>query len=134
MISIPQTNAVPFDKMEALDQYMLRQTWALARCARLVRGVCFSQNLSPRESLLHGRPERVLFRRAQGSTLHVCAEFAARRSAQTAVWRIGEALVRMLAPIMSFTCEEIWQYLPKCEERVESVHLAQFPDRDQYSR
>jgi uncharacterized membrane protein YgcG len=30
----------------------------------------------------------------------------ARRSAQTAVWRIGEALVRVLAPIMSFTCEE----------------------------
>ena len=28
----------------------------------------------------------------------------ARRSAQTAIWRIGEALVRLLAPIMSFTC------------------------------
>ena len=34
-------------------------------------------------------------------------------SAQTAIWRIGEALVRLLAPIMSFTCEEIWRYLPK---------------------
>ncbi len=51
----------------------------------------------------------------------------ARRSAQTAVWRIGETLVRLLAPIMSFTCEEIWQYLPKMGGRPESVHLALFP-------
>jgi isoleucyl-tRNA synthetase len=42
------------------------------------------------------------------------------------VWHIGEALVRLLAPILSFTCEEIWQYLPKIEGREESVHLAGF--------
>jgi isoleucyl-tRNA synthetase len=51
----------------------------------------------------------------------------ARRSAQTAIWRIGEALTRLLAPIMTFTCEEIWQYLPKAANRGESVHVAQFP-------
>jgi isoleucyl-tRNA synthetase len=28
---------------------------------------------------------------------------------------------------MSFTCEEIWQYVPKVERREDSVHLAQFP-------
>jgi isoleucyl-tRNA synthetase len=51
----------------------------------------------------------------------------ARRSAQTAIWRIGEALVRLLAPIMSFTSEEVWDYLPKTTGRSESVHLALFP-------
>jgi len=50
-----------------------------------------------------------------------------RRSAQTAIWRIGETLVRLLAPILTFTCEEIWSYLPKNERREESVHLASFP-------
>ena len=50
-----------------------------------------------------------------------------RRSAQTAIWRIGEALVRLLAPIMTFTSEEVWQYLPKVDGREESVHLAMFP-------
>ena len=50
-----------------------------------------------------------------------------RRAAQTAIWRIGEALVRLLAPIMSFTCEEVWQYLPRVEGRLESVHLTTFP-------
>jgi isoleucyl-tRNA synthetase len=51
----------------------------------------------------------------------------ARRSAQTAIWRIGEALTRLLAPILTFTCEEIWQYLPKTAGREESVHIAKFP-------
>jgi len=35
--------------------------------------------------------------------------------------------VRLLAPIMSFTCDEVWQYLPKLADRLQSVHLAQFP-------
>src|SRR5260370_32464075 len=51
----------------------------------------------------------------------------ARRSAQTAIWRIGEALVRLLAPIMTFTSEEVWDHLPKAVDRSESVHLALFP-------
>jgi isoleucyl-tRNA synthetase len=50
-----------------------------------------------------------------------------RRAAQTAIWRIGEAMVRLLAPITSFTCEEVWQYLPKLPDRLPSVHLANFP-------
>nr|VFK77551.1 MAG: Isoleucyl-tRNA synthetase [Candidatus Kentron sp. MB] len=36
----------------------------------------------------------------------------ARRSAQTAMYHIAEALVRWLAPILSFTAEEIWRHLP----------------------
>ncbi|HET6840767.1 MAG TPA: isoleucine--tRNA ligase [Candidatus Angelobacter sp.] len=52
---------------------------------------------------------------------------SARRSAQTTLWRIGEALVRLLAPVLTFTAEEVWQYLPKTETRAESVHLAYFP-------
>ena len=42
-----------------------------------------------------------------------------RRSAQTALYHIAQAFVRWMAPIMSFTAEEIWQYLPG--EKEESV-------------
>jgi isoleucyl-tRNA synthetase len=51
----------------------------------------------------------------------------ARRSAQTVLWQITEALVRLVAPIMSFTADEVWEYLPKTAGREESVHLALFP-------
>ena len=45
-----------------------------------------------------------------------------RRSAQTAMYHIAEAMVRWLAPILSFTAEEIWQELPG--ERGDSVLLS----------
>lgn len=51
----------------------------------------------------------------------------ARRSAQTVLWQITESLVRLLAPIMSFTADEVWEYLPAAEGRPASVHLALFP-------
>ncbi len=51
----------------------------------------------------------------------------ARRSAQTVLWQITEALVRLVAPILSFTADEVWDYLPKVEGREASVHLALFP-------
>src|SRR5262249_53582669 len=54
----------------------------------------------------------------------------ARRSAQTAIWRIGEALVRLVAPVMSFTAEEVWQFLPAVAGRPQSVHLALFPSTE----
>lgn len=40
-----------------------------------------------------------------------------RRSAQTALFYIAEAMVRWLAPILSFTAEDIWQYLPGKREK-----------------
>ncbi|SUG68047.1 isoleucyl-tRNA synthetase [Salmonella enterica subsp. enterica] len=40
------------------------------------------------------------------------ADSVARRSCQTALYHIAEALVRWMAPIMSFTADEIWGYLP----------------------
>jgi isoleucyl-tRNA synthetase len=45
-----------------------------------------------------------------------------RRSAQTAMYHIAEALVRWLAPILSFTAEEIWRHLPGSRE--DSVFLS----------
>jgi isoleucyl-tRNA synthetase len=51
----------------------------------------------------------------------------ARRSAQTVLWQISETLVRLVAPILSFTADEVWEHLPAVEGREASVHLAQFP-------
>ena len=49
----------------------------------------------------------------------------ARRATQTVLLRIAEILSTLLAPILSFTAEEVWSHLPG--EREESVHLALFP-------
>src|SRR5678809_1714349 len=49
----------------------------------------------------------------------------ARRSAQTALYRIADALARMLGPILVFTADEIWENLPARSEP--SIHLALLP-------
>jgi len=48
-----------------------------------------------------------------------------RRSSQTAMYLITDTLTRLLAPLISFTADEIWQFLPG--EREASVHLSAFP-------
>ena len=124
----PEKDAVAFENMEALDRYMLRQTQTFTSDVRksydefsfhkiyhLVNHFCIVDLSAFYFDVLKDR-------------LYISApKSQARRSAQTAIWRIGEALVRLLAPIMSFTAEEIWEYLPKTAGREASVHLAMFP-------
>lgn len=53
----------------------------------------------------------------------------ARRSCQSAIYEICTALVKMLSPILSFTAEEVWHYLPVADKAV-SVQLAGWPEVD----
>ncbi|WP_188398055.1 isoleucine--tRNA ligase [Sporomusa sp. GT1] len=50
-----------------------------------------------------------------------------RRAAQTAMYEILNTLVVMVAPVLTFTSEEVWQYMPKQQGRPESVQLASWP-------
>ena len=124
----PPNDAVPFEQMEAVDRYILRVTSALAedvirwyeefafhKIYQRVNHFCVVELSAFYVDIIKDR----LYTFAPGSR--------GRRAAQTALWRIGEAMARLLAPIMSFTCDEVWQYLPKVESRTESVHLARFP-------
>lgn len=60
------------------------------------------------------------------------ADSLERRSAQTALFKIIDSLVRLMAPILSFTAEEVWDYLKEIDPtKEESVHLALFPDESE---
>ena len=124
----PQRDSVPFEQMEALDQYMLRQTCAMA--ADVVRWYDEFEfhKVSQRVNHFAIVELSAFYFDVVKDRLYISApKSVGRRSAQTAIWRIGEALVRLLAPIMSFTCDEIWPLLPPMLERQASVHLAKFP-------
>jgi isoleucyl-tRNA synthetase len=123
----PQKDAVPYKELQVLDQYLLRKTAELtAEVTRWYDEFAFHR-------IYHGVTHfcvvdlsafyfDVLKDRLYTST----RKSHARRAAQTAIWRIGEVLTLLLAPIMSFTCEEVWPHLPSLSNRPESVHLAQF--------
>ena len=124
----PATDAVPYDEMEALDQYMLRQAAAFATDVRAAYEDFAFHKIYHRLNHFSIVDLSAFYFDVLKDRLYVSApKSRARRSAQTAIWRIGEALTRLLAPIMTFTCEEVWQYLPSLPSREDSVHLAQFP-------
>jgi isoleucyl-tRNA synthetase len=124
----PQNDVVAFEQMEELDQYMLRQTCAFAADVRNAYNEFAFHKIYHRVNHFCIVDLSAFYFDVLKDRLYISTpKSPARRSAQTAIWRIGEALVRVLAPIMSFTCEEIWPYLPKVEGREDSVHLAQFP-------
>lgn len=56
----------------------------------------------------------------------------ARRAAQTAIYRILSAITRMIAPILSFTAEEIWSFMPhSCADNTESVFMNDMPKKSE---
>ena len=51
-----------------------------------------------------------------------------RRSAQTVMYSMLDSMMRLMAPVLSFTSEEIWSFMPEQKEKEESVHLASLPE------
>src|SRR5580700_5660270 len=128
----PERDAVPFDNMEALDQYMLRQTTTFASDVRDAYQEFAFHKIYHRLNHFCIVDLSAFYFDVLKDRLYISApKSQRRRSAQTAIWRIGEALVRLLAPIMSFTSEEVWDYMPKGAGRGESVHLALFPSTEE---
>jgi isoleucyl-tRNA synthetase len=125
----PSTDAVnDFAKLEPLDQYIL------ARTAELDAKIRSAYDDFEFHRAYHALNEFVntdlsaLYLDVLKDRLYTFApNHTGRRSAQTALWRIAEALTRLIAPILSFTADEVWQLLPKVEGRESNVHLALFP-------
>jgi isoleucyl-tRNA synthetase len=123
-----QLEAVPFEQMASIDRYMLRQTAELAQqVERWYEEFAFHKIYQEINHFCIVELSAFYFDVLKDRLYTSAPKSTSRRSAQTAIWRIGEVLVRLLAPIMSFTCEEVWRYLPSMPTRTESVHLAHFP-------
>jgi len=55
----------------------------------------------------------------------------ARRSAQTALWRLLLGITGMIAPVLTFTADEVWQECRKLDEKLpESIQLTDWPEPD----
>jgi isoleucyl-tRNA synthetase len=124
----PNVHKVDFSQMEPLDQFIL------ARTAELDAKIRAAYDDFEFHRAYHALNEFVntdlsaLYLDVLKDRLYTFApNHPGRRSAQTALWRVAEALTRLIAPILSFTADEVWQLLPKVEGRESSVHLALFP-------
>jgi isoleucyl-tRNA synthetase len=125
----PAKDQVPLDELEPLDR------WALAKLAAW-------------DEKVKGAYEDYEFHVAYHATMQLCAvdlsalyfdvikdrlytwkkDGKPRRSAQTVLWIVAQDLMRLLAPVLSFTASEAWAYLPG--RPTESVFLAGLPTRE----
>jgi isoleucyl-tRNA synthetase len=127
----PARDAVAWDKLESLDQYMLLRARELTTKVlrwyeefefhRIYHAVNEFANVDLSALYLDVLKDR-LYTFAPNSP--------ARRASQTVLWKITEALARLVAPILSFLSDEVWQYLPADAKRDASVHTAIFPAPD----
>jgi len=124
----PDRQRVPYAELQELDR------WALGRLARLI-------------SRLRRAYEGYQFHQVYHAVTNFCAvDLSAlyldilkdrlytsaphdprRRAAQTACYEVLLAITRLMAPILSFTTEEIWDHIPG-SGKPESVHLMTFPE------
>jgi isoleucyl-tRNA synthetase len=125
----PAKDAVPVDELLPLDR------WALTKL------VAFAEKMK-------AAYEEYEFHVAYHATIQLCAvdlsatyfdiikdrlytwkrDGKPRRSAQTVLWMIAQDVIRLLAPVLSFTASEAWSYLPGRPK--ESVFLAGLPARE----
>ncbi|MDQ2833057.1 MAG: isoleucine--tRNA ligase [Acidobacteriota bacterium] len=125
----PAPDAMSFAEMQPLDQYILARTAELdAKVRKAYDDFEFHRAYHALNEYTNTDLSALYFDVLKDRLYTFAPNSKARRSAQTALWRIAETLTRLVAPILSFTADEAWALLPKIADREGSVHLALFPD------
>jgi isoleucyl-tRNA synthetase len=124
----PARDSVPDAELEELDRWMLTRTAALVSdCRKWYDAFEFHRVYHALYDFAVVDLSAFYFDLLKDRLYTFAPRNRARRSAQTAVYRIASALLRLTAPILAFTSEEIWKHFPRGTGDPESVHLALFP-------
>ncbi|MGA2881733.1 MAG: isoleucine--tRNA ligase [Bryobacteraceae bacterium] len=125
----PDVDAVAGEKLSEIDQWILLKTEELvAKCRAWYDEYAFHKVYRAVYDFATTDLSAVWIDIVKDRLYTAGSRSQSRRSAQTAVYRIVYALVRLLAPLLSFTTEEVWGYLCKPAGSPDSVHLALLPD------
>ena len=126
----PETDAVPAGELTELDQWiLLRAEDLVSRCRAWYETFEFHKVYHNVYAFATLDLSAVYFDVLKDRLYTSARKSKARRSAQTALYRLLDAMVRLLAPLISFTAEEVWGHM----NRAESVHLALFPEPSELS-
>jgi isoleucyl-tRNA synthetase len=126
----PERDAVPDEELMEIDR------WALAKLDEVIMSVRTAYEAYEFHTVYHTLYEFCTvtlsaryFDILKDRLYTFAPRNPARRSAQTALYRIADAIARMVAPILVFTADEIWENLPSDGNgvRSSSIHLAELP-------
>jgi isoleucyl-tRNA synthetase len=124
----PERDRVSYDQMDEIDR------WALLRLGELIARVRRAYDEYQFHVVFHTAHNfcavdlSALYLDIIKDRLYVSApDDPKRRAAQTVCFEVLTALARLLAPILTFTADEVWSYIPG-RGKPESVHLVTFPE------
>jgi isoleucyl-tRNA synthetase len=124
----PSRDALPNEQLEEIDRWMLERTAELVtKCREWYAGYDFHRVYHAVHDFCVVDLSAFYYDVLKDRLYTKAARNKSRRSAQTAIWKITSALVRLIAPVLVFTSEEIWRYLPKAQGDQASVHMTEFP-------
>ncbi|VEN73420.1 Isoleucine--tRNA ligase [Candidatus Desulfarcum epimagneticum] len=127
----PETDAVPFASMAEIDRFALKSLSGLIQKSRKAYDAYEFHTVYHSLNNYCAIDLSAFYLDILKDRLYTSPPASdQRRSAQTAMAAILDAVVRIMAPILSFTAEEIWPYMPGAEKKESSVHLAAFPEPD----
>ncbi|UCE99811.1 MAG: isoleucine--tRNA ligase [Planctomycetota bacterium] len=127
----PNEQAVTYDDMLEIDK------WAMQQLQKLITNI-----IQTYENFIFHRVFSLIYNfcTVEMSSIYMdvlkdrmyceLAGSLSRRSGQTAMHRILDSLVRLLAPILVHTAEEAWEMMPFKAQAFDSVHLADMPEVD----
>ena len=126
----PARHRVPVDRMLAVDRWALREAAALQlRLQQAYRDCEFHQVYQRVHNYCVVDLGGLYLDILKDRLYTMAADSRGRRSAQTAMYHILEALVRWIAPVLSFTADEIWEHMPgRGQDTVFAQTWHEFPD------
>ena len=121
----PERNSVPVEKMTGLDRWILGQFSKLEKEVRQAYDQYEFHVVYQKISQFGGVELSSIYHDVVKDRLYTDpANSSRRRSTQTALYRMVTGLCQMLSPILAFTADEAWEFIPR--SGVESVHLSTF--------
>ena len=123
----PKTDALPIEQLLPLDRWILGQAHALQSDLRTAYDEYQFHHVYHRlHNFCSGELGGFYLDIIKDRQYTTASDSLARRSAQTSLFHLAEALCRWIAPILSFTAEELWENIPG--DRVDSVFLTEWYD------
>jgi isoleucyl-tRNA synthetase len=125
----PQKDRIPFAEIPEMERLMLY------RLQKLIERVRTAYHSHEYHLFFHGLHNfcaldlSAFYLDVQKDNLYTArADSKERRATQTVLFEILLTLVKLMAPVLSFTAEEMWRYLPAGSATEKSVHLSRFPE------
>ena len=128
----PEKDAVPVAEMLEIDRWILARTEDLVRrCRGWYDTLEFHKVYRAIYDFTTADLSARYFDILKDRLYTAATSSRERRSGQSALYKVHYALVRLMAPLLAFTTEEVWSHTAKPAGAPDSVHLALLPEPEE---